>query len=465
MPRGMWALLLATGLWADDKLLQLRSGPFEFITDGSEKTAKVRLSEMEQFRYVFGRLVARDDWKPLWRFRVVALKKPARVRLPERVRDTWFSVMPLEEPLSPEWRRRAAQIFLDDNTKRYATETESGLLLMIAYLNVAGLRVTLGAPPPSKRNLDWARLHLLATDDRYAGKMRVYFSNLENGADPAVATRNAFEISLAQLETEAQQHLGKGTYAERPLANRPFNTDRDVGVKTLVGPEAQLARADVSGVYAGLTGPEADESRGDFAAAVAAGTKSAQAWYEHALKLSDSAAAQAALQKAAELNPAWGGPVAEQARREKIPGKQLAMWKHAASLEPRNVAYWRNWAELAVRHNQFADAAKAWAGAERAAPTTEERQRLIQARRDLETQRADFAEQERRRASEERLRETERLKAEALSSIREAEAKANRRLNEGKEPAPAKPVEWWDGPGGPQQMVEAHLERVECLGQ
>ena len=123
----------------------------------------------------------------------------------------------------------------------------------------------------------------------------------------------------------------------------------------------------------------------------------------------------------------WGAPYAAFARLETTPARRLFYWKKAAELEVRNLAYWEAYATAATEANDYKEAAKGWAGAERASPGEAERKRLIAARRDIETKRADYAESERRRASEERFREIERLKAEAEAKAAvaaEAEAKA-----------------------------------------
>lgn len=456
----------AAPLHAEDKWTYVRSGPFEVWTNGPDKQAKTRLAEAEQFRHALTGILGKTELKSLWPIRILAVKdKRATAKPLTRVRDAYVAVVPNEQPLDAAFRRAAARIFLDANTKRYPDAIDRGLEEILSTFDVSGNHISVGAPPAAQRTPAWARIHMLVTDPAFSGRMRVYLSNLEQGGEESSACRNAFDMPVDQFQKLVAAHAAKSTYEWKPLPSRPINLDRDYYPKSLTSEQARIAEVDAgmskAVSLADLQTAESYEAQGLFAKAVEAGSKSASAWLQYAVEIrgSQKEQARAALQKAASLNPQWGAPFAELARLETAPARAMFYWKQAAGLEVRNVDYWKAYAESATGANQYSDAAKAWAGAERAAGSAAEREQLVQARRDLETRRANFAEAERRRASEEREREIERLKAEALGEIRKAEMKANERLGTG--PDRSKTEQWWDGPKG--EKAFGQLTRVDCL--
>src|ERR1700712_4403542 len=112
------AALLAS-LHAEEKWTFVRSGPFEVWTDGSDAKARVRLVEAEQFRYALGMILGKDDLKSTWRFRLLATKDQKRGAGGKlhRVRDLWVMTIPVDEPLSSDFRRDATRIFLASNSR------------------------------------------------------------------------------------------------------------------------------------------------------------------------------------------------------------------------------------------------------------------------------------------------------------------------------------------------------------
>ena len=456
--RILWLTGLLLPLLADEKWTYVRSGPFEVWTDGGDKQARIRLVEAEQFRYALGTILGKDDLKSIWRIRLLATKdhkRGAGGKL-HRVRDLWVMTIPLDEPLTAEFRRDATRIFLDSNTRAYSAEMDQAIADLLAPLEVTGTKLHLGVPETEHRNLAWARLHLFVTDPVFAGRARVFFSNVESGGDTNVAIRNAFEKPAPEIEKLVAAHLKLGDWPVKDLSGRALS-DKDF---TLRPAPSDLARADIGeGSYKDLDSADAFESAGDPAKAVEAGSKSATAWYAAAQATKDAAKARILLLKAAELNPLWGEPHAALARL----GGGAAEWNKAAQLDLRNVPYWQSLAEAYTAANQFNEAAKAWNGAQRAAASEEEKARLRAARAHLEEQRADFSDAERKRMVDERAQDLARVKNESLMSIREAEAKTNARLNDGKAPIEGKVEDWWDGPGGPKQSVSGMLQRVDCL--
>lgn len=450
----------ALGL-ADDKWTYIKSGPFEVWTDGNDRPARQRLVEAEQLRYTLGQMLAKDDLKSTWRIRILAASK-GRVRGElHRVRDLWVITVPAEEPLNAAFRRQVVRILLDSNTRAFPKEIDDGIIGALSALEVNGTRLKLGAPSP--KTLEAARVHLFLTDPTLAGRARVFFSNLESGGDLAVAVKNAFGKPAAEIEKQVAAHFAESEWEASPLPGRAMS-EKDFQLRPVPQDQAAIARADMGdGGYEAIPGPDALESAGDPVKAVEAGSKSATAYLAATAKTSDTGRQRALLAKAAELNPLWGEPHAALAKlNASTPAIAATEWGKAAVLDLRNVAYWQSYAEASTAANQFAEAAKAWNGAQRAAQSEVEKERLRAARARLEEQRADFTESERKRVSDERTRDLARVKQETYKNVREAEAKANARLAEGQKPVEGKVEEWWDGPPGPKQSVSGTLLRVDC---
>ena len=458
MPRTLCLALFLLPLFAEEKWTYVRSGPFEVWTDGGEKPARVRLVEAEQFRYALGTILGKDDLKSVWKIRFLATKdrkRGAGGKL-HRVRDLWLMTIPADEPLTADIRRDLTRIFLASNLRAFGAETDRAIEDLLAPLEVTGTKLHLGVPAAADRTLAWARLHLFVSDPEFAGRARVFFSNLESGGDMNVAIRNAFGKPVPEIEKLVAAHLKLGDWPVKDLSGRAMS-EKDFSLRQATG---ELARADIGeGSYKDLDSAEAYESAGDFAKAIVAGSTSATVYYAVAQPLNDAAKARPLLLKAVELNPLWGEPHAALARL----GGGAPEWNKAASLDLRNVAYWQTLAETYTAANQFKDAANAWNGAQRAAATDAEKDRLHAARVQLEEQRADFAESGQKRVRDERAQDLARVKNESLMSIRETEAAANARLNDGKAPIAGKVEDWWEGPGGQKQLVSGMLQRVDCL--
>lgn len=461
------ALLATNTLHAEEKWTFLRSGPFEVWTDGNDTKARTRLVEAEQFRYELGNILGKEDLKSVWPIRLLApkdKKRGAGSKL-HRVRDLWIMTIPLDEPLSAEFRRDATKIFLDSNVRAFPKEIDQALADLLAPLEVNGTRLRLGVPDAASRNMAWARVHLFVTDPRFSGRSRVFFSNLDSGADTAVADRNAFEKSPPEIDKLVAAHLKLGDWEPADLSGRAMS-ERDFSLRIAHPAENALVRADIGeGSYKDLDSPDALESAGDPVKAVEAGSKSATAWFAAAEASKDPVKTRQLLAKAAELNPLWAAPHAALAKLDAAtPTRAAIEWNKAAQLDLRNVAYWQSSAEAYTAANQFKEAGKAWTGAQRASSDPAERDRLHAARVAMEEQSSEFTDSERKRIRDDRARDLERVRNDNLMSIREAEAKANKQLDDGKPPVDAgKVVDWWDGPNGPKQNVTGMLQRVDCL--
>jgi hypothetical protein len=457
-------ILLPLAVLGAERWTAFRSGPFEVLSADGEKHGREALNVLEQFRNALGQSLGKQDLVTLWPVRVVAFenaRKAAGYDLGTLTlrRDNYIGAMADEAPVPVSFFKDLARILIEGNAGRMPDGIERGLVDLFSTLDIQGTRVTLGQPvPPSERTGDWARIHMLAVDPNYSGKLRVLLGNLQQGAEPEPAYQNAFAKTPAEVEKEAAAYLARGVFETISVSGRAIAVQRDFPARPVEGAAGALALADLKPSEAAYqavlkqypAAPEPHEGLGHFEAAAKAGSRNARVY----LELRD-------FNKAAELNPRWAEPHRRAARKESDPARKIAMLKKATSLDPRNAGLWEELAVAQTGAEQFADAARSWGAAERASPDEAERARLRQARRDLQEQRAEQEAAERRRAAEERERELQRLRDEAIARIRAAEAKAN----EGSPPPdPGRKVEqWWDGPRA-ESKVSGVLEKVDCLG-
>lgn len=466
------AIVLAPPVLEAQRWSVARAGPFEVYTAAGAKAGRQVLADLEQFRHALGQVIGKPEITSVWPVRVLLFESARDTRAYatrsfKLRRDGWITALVKDQrpPLA-----ELTRILLASATGPLPEGVEQGLAALFSTLEIERTRVTLGTPPPeTERTPEWAKMHMLAVTPEYGGRLRVLISNLEQGADWVAAYRNAFEKSPKQIEEEAAGYRRAGVYGTRKLTGAPIDPERDYRVRDadpalaatlladlLDGEAARAAYRSVLNQYG--KSPGALEGLEMYDEAVAAGSTSARCHYEQALRLSDPNKARAAFEKAAALNPRWGEPVFRLAALAGAPAEKIALLKKAVALEPRNAAYWEALAEASLAAGDFTEAGKAWAAAERAAKTDEERERLRIARRRLETERVDRAEAERRRQQE----EIQRLKEKMLAGIREAEERVSRR--EAGAPPPGKVVEWWDDPR-PKSKVQGVLERVDCLGK
>lgn len=464
--------------------LRFRSGPFEILSNAGERDAREQAYDAEQFRYALGYLLGKQDLGSTFPIRIVVLKdkQAAQYTVPGGLamsRDAWISVAPGDKDLGPERRKACARVLLDANTGRLPPEIDRGLIVFVSTLEIKGPKLTWGAPPPAaERTRDWARIAFLATNPDYSSRVRVFISNLENGADYNSAYRNAFEKSAAEMDKQIDAYRAAGNFQPAPLSGRALSP-RDFTARAAEAYDGRVALADLllvnparaaeaEAAYKELTGAEAQEGLGFlalragrndaksyFESAVKAGSKNPRAWVEIGTR--------EALAKAVELNPKWAEPHVRLAALESDPGRKATELKRAATLEPRNAELWKALALAATDANQFGEAGKAWAAAERAAASAAEREQIRQTRLDLERKKADYEAAERQRLADERAREIQRLKDQAMADIHAAEDKARKEMNAGRGPAPEKVEQWWDG--GLTQKASGTLQRIECFGR
>ncbi len=461
-------LLVPLLLPADDAWTVFRSGPLEVLTTGGAKQARDALTRLEQFRHVFGAALSRPELNSVWPIRVVMLKGPRPATSPSftLARDAWVAGLAPGEPVPPRWLRQVGRILLDSNAGRMPEEIEEALLDLYSTLDIQVTRITLGAPPPpAGRSPLWPRLHLLATDPQYSGRLRVLLNNLQQGMESDPAHRNAFGKTARELDKEIT-----GAPATISLSGRPLDPEFTFPARPaepalarviwidLMPPDtaraAYEALPDSAEAHEGLgfldlRAGKTEDARKHFARAIELGSRNARVHLQ-----------AGALESAAKLNPRWAEPYLRMAAREQQPRRRIPPLAMAAKLDPRNASTWRALAEAQFEAKMLAESARSWIAAERAAPNETERAQIRAARLEAEQRRLDAEVAERKRLADEKERELLKLKNEALERIRLAEAKARER-NQPLEPG-HKVEEWWDDPAAPRAKAQGKLERVDC---
>jgi tetratricopeptide (TPR) repeat protein len=476
-----WSLLLAltaAAVCAQDRWVEIRSGPFDVLSNAGDKPARDALNRLEQVRHLLGTAIGKPDLASLWPVRVVVRKGAPPVPL-AWTRDACTGALTAGAAIPPEWMRELVRLLLEWNARRMPAGIEKGVADFYSTADAVGTKVTLGRPP-ARRSLDWARIHLLVTNPEYSGKLRVLLYNLAQGADPEPAYRNAFAKTEAQIDKEAAAQLASASAATVVVGGRPLDPQRDFHVEDAPAPWPQIVTADLTpneatylalrnvapaaaheGLgFVALAAKRADEARQEFAAAAESGSSSARAWLE--LGRLDPAKARAAFEKAATLNPRWAEPHALLAEMETDPSRKLNELKTAAQLDPRNAAHWRAVAGIYLKHNRYPEAAKAWAAAEAASVDEAGRERIREARRSIEERRLNFDAAERRRREEQKQRDLQTLKDQAMARVRAAEQQANA----GAPPTPPnrKIVDWDEGPK-PAGKARGKLTRIDCANR
>ncbi|MBI3680766.1 MAG: hypothetical protein HY235_10245, partial [Acidobacteria bacterium] len=428
--------------------------------------------------YVLGGYLGKQDPVSVWTIRVLVPKgAPAVKPAFAPGRDAWLSVLPAGTPPSRLWLKEVARILLESNARRMSKEWEDGLLDFLSMIDATGPKFMLGHPPPSaERTRGWARVHYFATNPEYGSRFRVLLNNLQQGAGEQVAFRNSVGQAKDVLEKEIDRYFAAGQFApvstsgravsERDFSMRPVETARvtaslaDSSGNPRLSPAGTLEGAEGLGLAAAAQ-QRKQEALEWLKQAVAAGSKSPRVHLEYGRLVQDVEAKRNAYVEAGKRNPRWAEPYIALAGLEATPERQAFYLKTAAALDPRNSALWQRLGRAQFEAKEFAEASKSWFAAELAAATDAERALAGQARRQFEEERQEREAAERKRIADERQRELDRLKEEALNSIRTAEARANR---DHTPPDPGRKVEaWWDDKQ-PSQRISGRLVQVDCLG-
>ncbi|MCL5742420.1 MAG: hypothetical protein M1541_00635, partial [Acidobacteria bacterium] len=292
----LFALLLLPVAWAYGQAwVEVRSGPFEVLSDAGGRTAGRTMAYCEQLRNALGLAFGKPDLTAVWPIRI-AVFRDARTRAayPAGVldgRDAHMGALVANAPVPREFAAAIVSVFLRDNTAALPPSIEKGLIALFSTLDVKGVRVTLGAPPPpAERDLDWARMQMLATNADYSGRLRVMLGNLARGAGLAASLINAFGRSAAALDKQAAAYLAGGNFQTVAVSARPIKADEDFFPKKVPPERVKEMLADLSGA------PLPEKTPG------------ARTLVEAAAKEKDPLKARGLLDKAIQLNPRWAEP-------------------------------------------------------------------------------------------------------------------------------------------------------------
>jgi hypothetical protein len=487
------AVTLPAWLFADDRWIALKSGPFEVFSNVGEKPAREKLMYLEQFRETLRVITGKDEMRMVWPVHVLIYKNAAEIpTAPKQFRlgrDARMIAIAEAGDFSKDSLKELARLLLYENTNRLPPQVEQGLIELVSTVQIDGPRITLGAAvPEAERSPGWALLHLVTVNPEYAGRSRVMISNLEQTNDFEAACHNAFEKSGAQIQQQADADLKAGNFATASISGRALSMTRDFKPVQLGADDVHIAQADLllaSGhtaeaatAYKALHGPEASEGLALMALddekdkdakvalqdAVDAGSKSARAWLELGRLQSDADE----LKKASELNPRWGEPYFQLAQIDAAVDKEhleqrAALLKKATALDPRSSDYWTALAKNDEAAKDFEAAQKAWSGAERAAANDQERERISKVRLDLQAKRFDEEAAERKRIKDEAEADLQRVKSQSEAEIHAAEAAARKKMNPNGA-APPKPEAWYEAPKA-GSSVEGVFQKLDCLDQ
>jgi hypothetical protein len=435
--------------------VEYRSGPFHVYSDAGDRKGREALTELEQLRFVLGGVIGgKPELTTVWPVNIMLFanqKEYAAHVLPSPLVDgggstlaAWTADASKTEPLPRDLVRAITALLLRDNAGRMAEGIETGLEDLFSTIQVNATHVSVGAPVGAgelsgARLRLWIKLQMLITQPEYAGKLRVYLNNLQQAGGEDVAVRNAYDTTPAKLEERVDAYARAGKFEAAPVTGRAINPNRDYIEKSA---EKAVVDTLISELDAKGKNFPPDSPRGLLAKNT-----------------------MASLELAIRANTKWAEPQFKIAQLESDPARKIARLKMAASLDPRNTAYWQTLAEAQTQAELYADAEKSWTAAERSAGSVQERERIHQVKLGLEDRRAAAEIAARQRAREEEARELQALKDKAAAEVRAAETAANARLSaNGGNTQGAIP--WYgdlssQAPGG--LAVSGVLTRVDCL--
>ncbi|MCX6620870.1 MAG: hypothetical protein NTY38_07275 [Acidobacteria bacterium] len=220
----LFVLPLAIALGADEPKLIFRNPPFEVVTAAGIKPAREVMNQLIEMGHYLGTQLGKPELQSVFPIRIVVVKEKQAGEYPAALglgRDAYTAAV-AGASVSPVLMRAMATVLLQANAGRMPDMVENGLLGLISTLQATGPKITLGAPPAGAgRDLDWARMRLLAVSPDYAGKLRVMLSNLQRGIDLGPSCRNAFGKTLSEIEPEARPALTGSVETTLIFAPRP----------------------------------------------------------------------------------------------------------------------------------------------------------------------------------------------------------------------------------------------------
>jgi tetratricopeptide (TPR) repeat protein len=475
-------LFLASGL--QGAWFSAHNDSFIVYSEQGAKEARAQLAELEQFRFSLGELLGRRDLALHPALEIFSFSKEQAA--PETITRRGATAIRSGPTITPQVKRSVARLLLQNNIGQLPPRLERGLETFLSTTQVSGAKVIWGTPPPaSERDVDWALIEYLVTSPETYSNFRVLLFNLQKGVDEGVAYRNSVGRSPQDVKRAVDAFLGAGNFRTIDGPSRPLNPQRDLLAGSVPPEDMELLLADLldqqSGaryramLNAGQHSLEAQEglallalrggdpsARELLAKAIAGGSKNAYAMVAYAGVEPDSAKAQAALEKALALDPKSGAAHFLLGQRLTDESKKIQEFQLATKLSPRQKDYWVALARALEERRQWPAAVLAWRGAELAAESPEERQKMLEARLAIDGKRLDFEDAERRRIEKEKQDEINRLKAQALAEVRAAEAQANK---ESSEDLKARAVDWSELDDSGQSKVKGTLVRVDCQGK
>lgn len=478
--RAIALLLWASCLGAED-WQKINAGPFEIYTSGDVKAAKNLLGTLEQMRGQLGDLTGTVDLKPLWPVRLVIAKgqTPGNLAMTSSV----VSLLLGDATLQRQQKLQIYSLLLSTNLGPLDPSLEDALLTVLSSVSSERARVTIGSlPPAAQQTANWVLMEYLITNELYRGRIRVFLSNLMKGTDQPTALRNAFEKDEPTLRAEA--NAARAGFVAVTYAAKPILPERDYRAREIapVAARLQLALAQLSdpklredarrvcATYASeIEGQECVAAAYDLAGSAdlasieadKAKPPSPRMLYLSAVGQADRLKHQQVLFAALQLKPIYPDAALAFASKENDPLKAFKALKAAAGAALRDAQYQGRLAKAAHAAEQFAEEAKAWAAAERAAFDPAEKELLRQARLGAQDRRYEADAEARREAEAARLKDIERVRQESLRRVREAEAKARGEMT----PLPpgTKIEQWWEGEV-PSGSIAGVLARVDCMG-
>jgi hypothetical protein len=460
-------------------------GAFVVYSESSAKEVRERAAEVEQFRFSLGELLGRPDLTvdpPLAFF--FYKQMPSNAPAGPVITRTGAQAVVTSGPLTPDARRTLGKILLEENVGRMNTAIEHGLERFLSTTQLEGAKVVWGAAPPlAERDYDWALVEWLVTNGATYGQFRVLLANLEHNVDPDVAFRNAIGKSPEEVRAQVEAFLKAGNFHTIDGPSRPLSAARDLVVRERDAGEmnlrlADLLLADAPGRYrdmlnAGVHKTEAEEglalldvrtgdatgAAGLLKQALADGSKNAFAMVAYARIETDPVKSKAILEQAVAADPHSAEAHYLLGTKLTDPAKQYEQYALATKLAPREEQYWVALANVLVGMKQWALASKAWRGAEQAATTPDEQEKMMSNRLAIEGLRADDEEAQHRKEEQAREAEIKRLKDAEIARLREAEAK----VNQGSVPDPTAVP--WDEVNAKTVHVDGEMIRVDCVGK
>ncbi len=119
-------LLIALAASAEDRWIQIRSGPFDVLSSAGDRPAREALNQLEQVRHIVGTVLGKPDLTTLWPIRVLVVKSGQPVP-PTLSRDAYVAALSANAPIPREWLRECIRILIDSNARRMSAGIESGL--------------------------------------------------------------------------------------------------------------------------------------------------------------------------------------------------------------------------------------------------------------------------------------------------------------------------------------------------